>query len=143
MKSIRILITALIALTFLVANDLHAQRLPKGIKVANEKRPNDLKVTAAELNAFYKALFGEEMSFKNLKMVKSELAYYLLADCTNDSRIFAFELKQRGKKLCLDPYLPVQSCDKGELQLRTFLEIDGKLNGCKLGEHKVQVHEKN
>ncbi len=143
MKSFKILIIAVFALAFLTANDLQAQRLPKGIKVANEKRPNNLKVSPEELSEFYESLFGEDINFNKLKLVKSELAYYLLADCKNDPRIFAFELKQRGKKLCLDPLLPVQTCNQGELRLRTFLEIDGKLNGCKLGEHKVHMHQKN
>ena len=143
MKSFKILIIAVFALAFLTANDLQAQRLPKGIKVANEKRPNNLKVSPEELSEFYESLFGEEIKFNKLKLVKSELAYYLLADCKNDPRIFAFELKQRGKKLCLNPLLPVQTCNQGELRLRTFLEIDGKLNGCKLGEHKVHMHQKN
>lgn len=143
MNNTKLLLTALLAVAFLFANDLNAQRLPKGHKVANEKRPNDLKVSAGDLNVYYEALYGETVSFKNLKLAKAELAYYLLADCTNDPRIFAFELRQRGKRLCLDPLLPVHSCAQGKLELRTFLQVDGKVNGCKLGAHKVKVWQKS
>ncbi len=143
MKLSAALITLLLALALFNFNKLHAQRLPKEIKVANVKRPNDLKVTIGELNEFYESLFSEEVNFQNIKLVKAELAYYLLADCAVDSRIFAFELKQKGKRLCLNPLLPVQTCDRGELRLGTFLEIDGKLSGCKLGIHKIQVIQKN
>lgn len=142
MKPVKFFTAILFIALFFGNFQASAQHFPKGAKVANVKRPNDLKVSSSQLSDFYNALFSEEIEFQRLKLVKSELAYYLLADCSNNGSIYAFELKQKGKKVCLDPYSTVQSCSEGELSLKTFLEIDGKLSGCKLGAHKIQARQK-
>ncbi|MBK9016910.1 MAG: hypothetical protein IPM82_24200 [Saprospiraceae bacterium] len=70
--------------------------------------------------------------------MKSELAYYLLATETNGTRIFAFELELKGRKLYLNKKLPVQTCSEGELSLDTFLQDEGKIKGCRMGSHAIR-----
>lgn len=121
---------------------VQAQKLPATLKVAKTNRPATLLLSTGDLTRFYQN-FGETMTFRKMKLVKTELAYYLIAADANGPEIFAFELKHKGKKLCLDIYLPVQSCNTGKLTLDTFLESDGKIAGCRLGSHRIEQIEKN
>ncbi len=127
---------------FLVsAANIHAQKLPKCVKVAKSHRTNWLLVETPEVNKFYKN-FDEDVAFGNLKIVKSELSFYLIADEKNGKRIFAFELEQKGKRLFLNKFYPVQTCDQGDLSLDTFLQLDGKIQGCRKGNHSITQLEK-
>lgn len=114
------------------------KRLPKPVVVAKVHRPNDLRVRPYEVELFYNALFDEEISFSKLKLAKTDEAYYLLAEKADGTGIYAFELDRRGKRVCLEPLLPVHICEQGDLSIRTFLEIDGKIGGCRQGPHKVK-----
>lgn len=113
-----------------------AQKAKDCIKASTISRPTYVLVSSEKLGDFYRN-FKEEASFGNTKIVKSELAYYLLATEKNGNRIFAFELEQKGKKLYLNKKLPVQICSQGDLSLDTFLQEDGKIKGCKMGAHKI------
>ncbi|TAK36971.1 MAG: hypothetical protein EPO28_12775 [Saprospiraceae bacterium] len=121
---------------------LQAQKLPATLKVAKTNRPTVLLISTGELSRFHRN-FRDSRTFRKMKLVKTELAYYLIAADANGPEIFAFELKQKGKRLCLDRYLPVQSCNTGELALDTFLESDGKIDGCRLGIHRIEQIQKN
>ncbi|MEK7254392.1 MAG: hypothetical protein AAB316_06590 [Bacteroidota bacterium] len=118
--------------------DLAAQKkLPSKIKVANTKRPNSLHVDAAELASFYQNYDQQPVAFNYLKVVKTDSAYYLLSRAEKDTRIFAFELKQKGKRLSLSNLLPVQTCGQGDLTLDNFVKHTGKITGCLLGRHVI------
>jgi hypothetical protein len=123
---------------FLTLCEAQAQKAPKCVKTASIKRPTHVLASVADLNAFYKNYQSDGTSFKALKIVKSELAYYLLASVQNGTAIFAFELELKGKKLYLNRLLPVQSCSEGELSLDTFLQEDGKITGCRMGSHTIK-----
>ena len=127
--------------SFVSVATVEAQRLPKCVKVAKSHRPNWLLIKNTGLKKFYKN-FGEDVAFGNMKLVKSELSYYLIADEQNGKRIFAFELKQKGKRLFLNKFYPVQTCDQGDLSLDTFLQKDGKIQGCRKGKHTIRQLEK-
>ncbi len=127
--------------SFCFAGSANAQKAPKCVKVAKSHRPNWLRIQPKTLNNFYNN-FGGGVSFQDMKIVKSELAYYLIATAKNDNRIFAFELELKGKRLFLNKFLPVQSCDQGELSLDTFLQLDGKIQGCRKGQHTITQLEK-
>lgn len=114
--------------------EIKAQKAPKCVKVVTTKRPTILKLDLAELNKFY-LNFEQGKSFENLKTAKTDLSYYLLAQELNGNRIFAFELEQKGKRLFLNKYMPVQTCDIGDLSLDTFLKEEGKISGCRLGNY--------
>jgi hypothetical protein len=130
------------ALLLYGAADVQAQKLPSSLKVAKTNRPTALLITTGELAKFHRN-FDDGQTFQKMKLVKTELAYYLIASDANGPDIFAFELKQKGKRLCLDKYLPVQSCNTGELTLDTFIEVDGKIEGCRLGIHTIKQIERN
>ncbi len=119
-----------------------AQKLPSSLKVAKTNRPTALFLNTTDLTKFYQN-FGEPTTFRKMKLAKTELAYYLIASEAEGPRIFAFELEQKGKRLCLNKFFPVQSCSTGELTLDTFIETNGKIAGCRLGSHKIQQFEKN
>jgi len=114
-----------------------AQKAPECVKAATTVQPTHVLVTAEKLGAFYKN-FHDTANFKNTKIVKSELAYYLLATESNGTRVFAFELEMKGKKLYLNKVLPVQTCSDGILSLDTFLQEDGKIKGCRMGSHAIK-----
>lgn len=130
----------LAVLTLFSINGLYAQKLPKCVKVAKTHRPNWLSVKKSDLEKFYKN-YGEEVTFVNLKVVKSELSYYLLASEQDGPRIFAFELEQKGKRLFLNKLYSVQTCDQGDLSLDTFLQKEGKIQACRNGKHTVKEGE--
>ena len=117
------------------------KKAPECVKVAKANRPNWLKVNVEDLDRFYKN-FEDGTSFANMKIVKSELAYYLIAKENGGDRVFAFELEQKKNKLFLNRYFPVQSCEPGELTLDTFLQKDGKITGCRTAKHHLQQIEK-
>jgi hypothetical protein len=121
---------------------VQAQKLPATLKVAKTNRPTTLLLSTGDLTKFYQN-FGESTTFLKMKLVKTELAYYLIAADANGPNIFAFELKQKGKRLCLDKFLPVQSCETGGLTLDTFIEGAGKIIGCRLGNHRIEQIENN
>lgn len=123
----------LIACLFLIAVQpslLEAQQLPSRVKVASVDRPNRLLLKLEKLGKF-SANFGDRLQFSDMKVVKTELAFYLLAAEKDSSRIFAFELEQKRKRLFLSKRLPVLFCEEGELSLQTFLQVGGKINSCK------------
>lgn len=136
----KILLALSVIILFALSN-VQAQKAPKCVKVAKTTRPNWLKVNLGELFLFNKN-FDEEVSFSALKLVKSELSFYLIASEQNGPRIFAFELEQKGKRLFLNKFYPVQTCDQGDLSLDTFLQLDGKIQGCRKGKHTVRQLEK-
>ncbi len=113
-----------------------AQKAPKCVKVAKTHRPNWLRIDTKKLDKFYRN-FDNSTTFSGMKLVKSELAYYLIAEEKEGGRIIAFELKRKGRRLFLNKSFPVQSCDEGGLGLDTFLQKDGKINGCRKGTHEV------
>ena len=115
----------------------NAQKAPDCIKTAKISRPTMVLLSVNKLNAFYKN-FNETVNFKSMKIVKSELAYYLLATEQNGTRVFAFELELKGKKLYLNKMLPVQTCSEGEFSLDTFLQENGKIAGCRIGNHTIK-----
>ncbi|MBI1227391.1 MAG: hypothetical protein GC192_19320 [Bacteroidetes bacterium] len=117
--------------------NLAAQKAPECVKAATTVQPTHVLVSAQKLHDFYKN-YHDEANFKNTKIVKSELSYYLLATESNGTRIFAFELETKGKKLYLNKELPVQTCSQGELSLDTFLQEDGKIKGCRMGSHEIR-----
>ena len=131
--------TAFLALAFslIFIGQSLAQKSNICVKAATTVRPTHVLVTPHKLQAFYKN-FHEEVVFKNTKIVKSELAYYLLATEASGKRVFAFELELKGKKLYLNSSLPVQTCSEGVISLDTFIQEDGKIKGCKLGSHTIQ-----
>jgi len=131
---------AIAMLSFFSTPEAQAQKLPKCVKVAKSNRPNWLKIQSPTLKKFYKN-FGEDIDFGNMKLVKSELAFYLIADERNGNRIFAFELEQKGKRLFLNKFFPAQTCSEGELLLNSFLQKDGKIQGCRKGSHVVKLIE--
>lgn len=131
------LLLLLAIFSFFVVTDAHAQKAPKCVKVAKSHRPNWLRIDTQKLNRFYQN-FDDKATFSNMKVVKSELAYYLLAREKEGTRIFAFELEQKGKRLFLNKFYPVQTCDEGEFSLDTFLQVDGKIQGCRLGTHTIR-----
>lgn len=134
-----------IALLF-ASQDLVAQKkLPAKMKVTTTKRPNSLQVDAAQLAHFYKNFNQPPVTFNYLKVVKTDSAYYLLSRAEKDTRIFAFELEQKGKRLFLNKLLPLQTCGQGDLSLDNFVRHTGKITGCLLGRHVIiQVEpEKN
>jgi hypothetical protein len=137
---LKFLVIALMAALFCVFTlcEAQAQKPPKCVKTASTKRPTHVLVSVADLNAFYRNFQSEGASFKAMKIVKSELAYYLLASEQNGTTIYAFELELKGKKLYLNKLLPVQSCSEGELSLDTFLQEDGKIKGCRMGNHTIK-----
>ncbi|GEM_PF-4800785 len=114
-----------------------AQKAPDCVKAAKVSRPTYVLVSPRKLHSFYRN-YKAEADFGNTKIVKTDLAYYLLAAEANGNRIFAFELETKGKKLYLNKTLPVQSCSEGELSLDTFLKMDGKIKGCRIGSHTIQ-----
>ncbi|MCF8244542.1 MAG: hypothetical protein K9J37_08270 [Saprospiraceae bacterium] len=114
-----------------------AQKAPECVKAATTVRPTHVLATPHKLHNFYKN-YHDEAVFENTKIVKSELAYYLLATEKNGPRIFAFELEQKRKKLFLNRKLPVQTCSEGTLSLDTFLQEDGKIKGCRMGGHTIR-----
>lgn len=116
------------------ASQFFAQKVPECVKAATTIQPTHVLVSAEKLHAFYKN-FQDEANFKNTKIVKSELAYYLLATESDGTRVFAFELETKGKKLYLNREFPVQICSEGILSLDTFLQQDGKITGCRMGSH--------
>ncbi len=128
---------------FFTLCEARAQKPPKCVKTASTKRPTHVLASVADLNAFYKNFQSEGTSFKSMKIVKSELAYYLLASVQNGTAIYAFELELNGKKLYLNKLLPVQSCSEGELSLDTFLQDGGKITGCRMGAHNIKQVTKN
>ncbi len=118
-----------------------AQKGPECVKVAKANRPNWLQLKTTDLDRFYQN-FGGGTTFSNMKIVKSELAYYLIAKENGGEKVFAFELEQKKNKLFLNRYFPVQSCEPGELTLDTFLQKDGKITGCRTAKHNIQQNEK-
>ncbi len=114
-----------------------AQKAPECVKAATTVRPTHVLATPHKLHNFYKN-YHDDVVFVNTKIVKSELAYYLLATEANGTQIFAFELEQKRKKLYLNRKLPVQTCSEGELSLDTFLQEDGKIKGCRMGAHTIK-----
>lgn len=138
--SISLLTLTLFFLLF-VNNIVQSQKGPDCIKTAKISRPTWLYINSKKLGEFYKN-FGGGVDFKGMKIVKSELSYYLIADEASGTRIFAFELEQKGKKLFLNKYLPIQSCSEGELSLDTFLQEDGKITGCRIGNHTIAQKQK-
>lgn len=127
----------LLLLSCILMSEANAQKTPDCIKTAKISRPTMVLVSVGKLNAFYRN-FNDEASFKNMKIVKSELAYYLLATEQNGARVFAFELELKGKKLYLNKLLPVQTCSEGEFSLDTFLQENGKITGCRMGAHTIK-----
>ncbi len=123
--------------SFLAIADVQAQKAPKCVKVAKSNRPNWLRMDANKLTKFYWN-FDEMVNFQSMRLVKSELAYYLLAKEQGGNRVFAFELEQKGKRLFLNKFYPVHSCDEGSLGLETFLQRDGKIQGCRKGNHELK-----
>ncbi len=126
-----------LALSCLFFGEMQAQKAPDCLKTAKLSRPTFVLVKVSKLNAFCKN-YNEAASFKDMKIVKSELAYYLMASEQNGTRIFVFELEQKGKKLYLNKKLPVQSCSEGEFSLDAFLQEDGKITGCRMGSHSIR-----
>lgn len=128
----------LVLTTIAAIPTLQAQKkAPECVKVAKVSRPNTLLLELKDLNNFYRNFSGSA-DFKEMKIVKSELAYYLIASDRKDVRILAFQLEQNGKKLFLNRKLPVHSCDQGDLTLDTFLQADGYITGCRIGKHSIQ-----
>ncbi|MBI5914095.1 MAG: hypothetical protein HY842_01865 [Bacteroidetes bacterium] len=123
----------LLLLVCFFSSGMLAQKSPDCIKAAKITRPTFVLVSSGKLNKFADG----EADFSKMKIVKSELAYYLLASEQNGKRIFAFELEQKGRRLFLNQKLPVQSCSEGELSLDTFLQEDGKITGCRMGNHTI------
>jgi hypothetical protein len=130
--------TALFVLTFccFAVGQGTAQQSTICVKAATTVRPTYVKVAPHKLQTFFKKIHGTA-AFANMRIVKSELAYYLIASETGGSRIFAFELEQKRKKLYLNSTLPVLICEGGELSLDTFLQEDGKIRGCRMGPHVI------
>ncbi len=119
----------------------YGQKVPKCVKVATIKRPVVLVLNLDKLNRFSKN-FEELLSFDEMKTAKWELAYYLLAKEKDGNRIFAFELEQKGKRLFLNKFYPVQTCDMGDLSLDTFIKNEGRISGCRLGNHSFKQLQK-
>lgn len=124
----------LILLGFLAMSSVSAQKAPKCLKVAKSDRPTWLLVKSSQLERFY-TNFEAGVAFGAMKIAKSELSYYLLAQEKDGKRVFAFELEQKGHRLFLNKDYPVQSCSEGSLLLETFLQQDGKIQGCRIGKH--------
>ncbi|MCB0522436.1 MAG: hypothetical protein H6577_26215 [Lewinellaceae bacterium] len=136
----KVYIQLLLASIFLLAFSLPgatAQKAPECVKVAKANRPNWLLLKKADLDRFYLNFEGN-VTFSNMKLVKSELAFYLIAKEQGGESVFAFELEQKGNKLFLNKYFPVQSCNPGELTLDTFIQQDGKITGCRTAKHSLQ-----
>ena len=131
------LVLVFLAFGFFSPVESIAQKAPKCLKVAKTNRPNWVKISNGDLVRFYRNFTGD-VAFGNMKLVKSELAYYLIADEQNGNRIFAFELEQKGKRLFLKRELPVQTCSEGTLSLDTFLQENGKIQGCRVGNHAIK-----
>lgn len=131
----KILLTLLVFSSFFIVNS-QAQKKTVCVKAATVSQPKHILVSAAELSTFFKN-FHEEVAFKETKIVKSELAYYLLATEQSGQRVFAFELETKRKKLYLNSKLPVQTCSEGGLSLDTFLQEKGKITGCRTGTHAI------
>jgi hypothetical protein len=124
---------------FISVSGLYAQKKwPDCIKVAKINRPNWIVTNSSKVTRFYKN-YGEDVAFDRLKLVKSELAYYLIATELNGQRIFAFELEQKRKRLFLNKKFLVQTCSEGELSLDTFLQENGKITGCRIGNHSTRL----
>jgi hypothetical protein len=124
-------------LSFFFLGESFAQKIPDCVKVAKSHRPNWLLISSAKLNNFYRNFSGQA-TFGNMKIVKTDQAYYLLGQEQTSKHIFAFELTQKGKRLFLDRKNIVHSCDQGDLSLDTFLHQEGKITGCKLGNHTIR-----
>lgn len=127
-------LSVLLVCCFLAVN-ASAQRAPKCLKVATTARPTWVLVETAQLDKFCQQ-FGSGTSFEKMKIVKAELAYYLLASEKSTGKIYAFELEQKGKRLYVNRLYPIQACSEGGLTLDAFLQKDGKIQGCRMGEHE-------
>lgn len=131
---------ALLVLSCILTGNALAQKKPVCVKAATVSQPKHILVSPEKLTEFYRN-FKEEVIFKESKIVKSELAYYLIATEQNGQRVFAFELETKRKKLYLNSKLPVQACTEGELTLDTFLQDDGKITGCRIGGHSIRQNQ--
>ena len=140
MKSFIFKIVMALAILLAFQATAQAQKIPKCVKVAKYNRPNWLSVKPSALARFHRN-YGEQAVFTNMKLVKSELAYYLIAEEQGGPRIFAFELEQKGKRLFLNRDYPVHTCDQGDLVLGTFLQMDGKIQGCRKGTHRIMKRD--
>ena len=128
-------IPAILAVIIIFSHDLPAQKVSGRLKVTTSKRPTQLHITNVQLNAFCKNIQIDNINFGKLKVVIVEKTYYLISEEKNSNGIWAFELGQKGKKLILNKDLPIQSCSEGKLSLSSYLQKDGKIIGCKFGDH--------
>lgn len=130
-----------LALVLACAQPMLAQKAPDCLKVVTLKRPTIVLVDTKKLTAFYQN-YGDTVQFVKPKIMKSELAYYLVTqEAEYGERIYAFELLQKGKKLRLDKTKPVFLCEKNELAITSFLQENGKITGCRMGPAEVRRHE--
>jgi hypothetical protein len=130
--SLRLVVAVLLLLTVRVGQ-LEGQSSPVRLKVATTDRPNRLLLKLEKLGKF-SMNFGDRLQFSDMKVVKTALAFYLLAEEQDSQCIFAFELEQKKRRLFLTNKLVVQFCKEGELSLQTFLQVGGKIDGCKKSE---------
>lgn len=140
MKRYQLLFSIAFCLFIVLPIGIQAQdvpRAPKRVKVATTKRPIILLLDIRKLDKFY-LNFEKDIKFASMKTAKWEEHYYLLAKETQGVRIFAFELERRGKRLFLNKYNVLQTCDTGDLSLDTFLKEEGRITGCRLGTHTVK-----
>ncbi|MCU0348457.1 MAG: hypothetical protein MUC59_16070, partial [Saprospiraceae bacterium] len=125
------------------AQNANAQKTPDCLLAAKLNRPTHVLVSLSKLGNFHKNFSSVATSFKETKIVKSELAYYLMATDKNSTDIYVFELELKGKKLYLNRTLPVQTCSEGEFSLDTFLQDNGKIIGCRIGKHTIKQRSNN
>ena len=126
-----------LCISFFFMCETLAQKAPDCIKTAKITRPTKVFFNIPKLNDFYKN-YDEAANFKDMKIVKADSAYYLVAIEKSGTRLFAFELELKGKKLYLNKKLPVQTCSEGEFSLYPFIQENGKLTGCILGKHIIK-----
>ena len=126
-----------LAVFIIFLSDLPAQKVLDRLKVTTSKRPTQLQITSDQLNQFCKYNQIETIKFGKMKIVIVDETYYLITDELNKNEIWAFELEQNGKKLYLNKELPIHSCSEGNLFLSSYLQKEGKLIGCKYGNHKL------
>ena len=77
---------------------------------------------------------------ENLRVEKTESGrYYLIAEVQNGEEIFAFELVKKGRRLLLSRYQELHMCSEENDGINTFLQKEGEIVGCNMGNHTISV----
>ncbi|MEY3053146.1 MAG: hypothetical protein RLY31_2931 [Bacteroidota bacterium] len=104
--------------------------------VALTGRPNSLRLSQDAVESFLLAHYARETNVRRLKMVRTENAYYLLAEVEAEG-CYALELVTKGRRCYLSSDRNIHTCMDPDLSLGTFLQKDGYIRGCRNARHTM------